>query len=56
VTSLFLHASGCCREQLITEFFGLGRQASDALLSVSFFEGLRTFIDVRLSPAEQAVD
>jgi hypothetical protein len=41
---------------LITEFFGLGRQASDALLSVSFFEGLRTFIDVRLPPAEQAVD
>jgi hypothetical protein len=37
-------ASGCCRYQSITKFFGPGHQASDTLLLVSFFEGLCTFV------------
>jgi hypothetical protein len=41
---------------LVAKFFGPGRQASDALLPVPFFEGLLTFVDVRLPPAEQAVN
>src|SRR5260370_324996 len=38
---------GCCRHQLIAEFFRPSSQAFDVLLPVSLFEGFCSFIDVR---------
>jgi hypothetical protein len=43
---------GCCRHQLIAKFFRPSSQAFDVLLPVSFFEGLCSFIDVRLAPPQ----
>ena len=47
---------GCCRHQLIAKFFRPSSQAFDVLLLVSFFESLYPFIDVRLTPPQQAVN
>jgi len=47
---------GCCPHQLIAKFFRPSSHAFDVLLPVSFFEGLSSFIDVRLAPPQQAVN
>jgi hypothetical protein len=41
---------------LIADFFGPGRQTFDTILPVSLFVCLRTLVQVRLPPPEQAVN
>ena len=59
VDSVFLQAADPSRiygSQLITELFGCGGQASDALLAIAGFVGLCAFVHIRLAPSEQPVN
>jgi hypothetical protein len=42
--------------QLVSEFFGCGRQAVDAALAITVFECGGTFVHVRLAPSQEPVN